>query len=246
MTDSSISLSGHYRQVLEQIEQSAIRAGRQPGDVRLVAVSKTRSLAEVQALASLGQRDFGENTLQDAMTKIPVFQDAAMAGPSEIEWHFIGHLQKNKANKVPGNFQWLHTVDDLRLVQKLSTAIQRNAQAPVLNCLMQVNVSGEQSKSGLSPDEVLPFIDELFKLDLAGLRWRGLMTIGVMGNDSETRRAFAELRMLADRVRQHTGMAEFDQLSMGMSDDYPAAIEEGATMVRVGSSIFGPRNYQTP
>lgn len=231
--------------MLEQIEQSATRAGRQPGDVRLIAVSKTRSLDEVKALVSLGQRDFGENTLQDAMTKIPAFQDAAIPEEPEIEWHFIGHLQKNKANKVPGNFHWLHTVDDLRLADKLSATIQREAQAP-LNCLLQVNVSGEQSKSGLSPDDVIPFIDELFELELAGLRWRGLMTIGVRGNDSETRRAFAELRKLADRVRQHTGVAEFDQLSMGMSDDYPAAIEEGATMVRVGSSIFGPRSYPSP
>lgn len=239
-------MSGRYRQVLEQIEQSTSKAGRQSGDVRLIAVSKTRNLAEVEALASLGQRDFGENTLQDAMTKIPAFEDAAMPGSSEIEWHFIGHLQKNKANKIPGNFQWLHTVDDLRLAQKLSAAIQRNAQATVLDCLLQVNVSGEQSKSGLSPHELLAFVDELFELQLAGLRWRGLMTIGVRGNDSETRRAFAELRMLADRIRQHTGLAEFDQLSMGMSDDYPLAIEEGATMVRVGSSIFGPRNYPSP
>jgi pyridoxal phosphate enzyme (YggS family) len=245
VTDSRTSLSGHYRQVLEQIQQSATGAGRQPGDVRLIAVSKTRSLDEVKALVSLGQRDFGENTLQDAMTKIPAFQDAAIPEEPEIEWHFIGHLQKNKANKVAGNFQWLHTVDELRLADKLSAAIRRNAQAP-LNCLLQVNVSGEQSKSGLSPDEVLPFIDELLELELAGLRWRGLMTIGVRGNDAETHRAFAELRKLADRIRQHTGLAEFDQLSMGMSDDYRAAIEEGATMVRVGSSIFGPRSYPSP
>jgi pyridoxal phosphate enzyme (YggS family) len=241
VTDSSTSLSGHYRQVLEQIEQSATKAGRQRGDVRLIAVSKTRSLDEVRALVSLGQRDFGENTLQDAMTKIPAFEDAAISEEPGIEWHFIGHLQKNKANKVPGNFRWLHTVDDLRLAEKLSAAIQRNAQAASLNCLLQVNVSGEQSKSGLSPDQVIPFIDELFELELPGLVWRGLMTIGVKGNDAETRRAFAQLRKLADRIRQHTGVAEFDQLSMGMSDDYRAAIEEGATMVRVGSSIFGPR-----
>ena len=221
--------------VKHRIEASARQSGRSVDDIRLIAVSKTRSLDEVRRAIAAGQTDFGENTMQDALTKIP-----ALAG-TDAEWHFIGHLQSKKARQVPGNFHWVHSVDSLKLAQKLAGAMANAPEAGGLNCLVQVNVAAEASKSGLNKDEVLPFIDEVLRLDLPRIKWRGLMTIGVQGDDYQTRAAFAGLRQLLNQCQYEFGLAGFDQLSMGMSNDYPVAIEEGATMVRIGTAIFGPR-----
>ena len=213
----------------------AARSGRDEKDIQLIVVSKTRSLEEVKAVAALGQRCFGENTIQDAMTKIPYFNG------TDIEWHFIGHLQSKKAGKIPGFFQWIHSVDSIRLAEKLSSAMTNKAKNSVLNCLVQVNVSGEDSKSGLKPDDIDGFLQQVQQLDLPCLRWRGLMTIGVRGNEAQTREAFARLRVMLERSAERSGLDDFNQLSMGMSADYCSAIEEGATMIRLGTSIFGPR-----
>ena len=231
----SSNISDNLVAVKQKIAESAIRAGRSVEDIQLIAVSKTRSLDEVKAAIDAGQRDFGENTMQDALSKIPELRQY------EPRWHFIGHLQSKKARQIAGNFHWVHSVDSLKLAQKLSNAMVNAGEAGSINCLVQVNVAAEASKSGLKKSEVLFFIDELLQLELPHINWRGLMTIGVQGDDEQTRAAFAELRQLLQQCQDEFGRADFDQLSMGMSNDYPIAIEEGSTMVRVGTSIFGSR-----
>ena len=235
---SNIDIRKNLAVVKEQIHAIADRCGRSADDIRLVAVSKTRSLDEVRQAVNAGQKDFGENTLQDALTKIPLLDD------SESVWHFIGHLQSKKASHIPGNFHWIHSLDSLKLANKLSNAMLRSELNYNLNCLIQVNMSGEESKSGLKSDEVLPFIDKLLKLELPCLNWRGLMTIGVLDDDARTRMAFTGLRQLRDQCRDEFALGDFDQLSMGMSNDYSMAIEEGSTLLRIGTAIFGQRNPQ--
>ncbi|HHJ35040.1 MAG TPA: YggS family pyridoxal phosphate-dependent enzyme [Gammaproteobacteria bacterium] len=230
MSDLTDNLSGLQKKIQICIEA----AGRDARDVKLIAVSKTRSLDEVRSIADLGQIAFGENTVQDALTKIPYLGQ-------HLEWHFIGHLQSKKAGKLPGYFQWIHSVDSIRLAQKLSSAMSGHSGSAVLNCLIQVNISGDEKKSGLTPDEVHPFLTEVLKLTLPCLRWRGLMTIGVQGDEQRTREAFAQLRELQQSCSAAFDLPTFDQLSMGMSGDYCVAIEEGATLIRVGTSIFGQR-----
>ncbi|MCO6411122.1 MAG: YggS family pyridoxal phosphate-dependent enzyme [Thiogranum sp.] len=220
-------------EVRERIEQAARRSGRAADDVRLIAVSKTKPLQAVQALAELGQKDFGESQINEALTKIP-----ALAGGG-LEWHFIGHLQSNKTRYIPGNFQWVHSIDSLRLARRVAEAAQ---QAGVeINLLLQVNVAADPAKHGVASGELLSLVDELLGEQLAGIRLRGLMTIGRLdAGERETRAAFAQLRGLLEQCRQRFGPA-FAELSMGMSGDYELAIEEGATMVRVGSALFGER-----
>ena len=232
----SATLAENLDAVLQKIQQCAETAGRDVNDIQLIAVSKTRSLDEVRAVASLGQCGFGENTIQDAMSKIPQLSQQA------LEWHFIGHLQSKKAGKIPGYFQWIHSIDSIKLAQKLANAMASNSKNSKLNCLIQVNVSGEHSKSGLQPAAVKDFLREILALQLPCLSWRGLMTIGVRGDEQQTREAFAQLRSLQQSCRDEFNLPGFDQLSMGMSGDYCLAIEEGATMVRVGTSIFGQRD----
>jgi len=230
------SLADSLLTVQQAIKRCADSVARDSDKIRLIAVSKTRSLQETQSVALLGQQDFAENTIQDAMSKIPQLSNSA------LQWHFIGHLQSKKAGKIPGYFQWIHSVDSIKLAQKLSSAMHRYSTSAELNCLIQVNVSAEESKSGLALNEVKPFLQELINLSLPGLNWRGLMTIGVQGDEQQTRHAFARLREMQQSCQTEFELPEFDQLSMGMSGDYCLAIEEGATMVRVGTSIFGVRS----
>jgi PLP dependent protein len=232
---TQIKLADNLSSVQQRIKQCAEKAGRDVKDIRLIAVSKTRSLDEVKAIAALGQKCFGENTIQDAITKIPHFNH------NDVEWHFIGHLQSKKAGKIPGYFQWIHSVDSIKLAQKLSASMLNNAKNSALNCLIQVNVSGESTKSGLLPAQLNSFLQQVLQQDLPCLSWRGLMTIGVQGDEQQTRDAFAQLRTLQQTCKIEFDLENFDQLSMGMSGDYCLAIEEGATMVRVGTSIFGQR-----
>lgn len=232
----TVNVAEHLLAVQQEIARCAEKSGRNIDEIKLIAVSKTRSLDEVKTVAALGVNAFAENTIQDAMTKIPYF-----SSQPNVEWHFIGHLQSKKAGKLPGYFQWIHSVDSLKLAQKLSTAMLSSSKNAMLNCLIQVNVSGEKTKSGLMPDEVKPFLQEVIKQALPGLQWRGLMTIGVQGDEQQTRRAFSQLKQLQESCKAALSLSDFDQLSMGMSDDYCLAIEEGATMIRVGTSIFGSR-----
>jgi pyridoxal phosphate enzyme (YggS family) len=231
---TEINLAENLSGVKQKIQHCAEKAGREISDIRLIAVSKTRSLEEVKAVSALGIHSFGENTIQDAMTKIPHLNQ-------DVDWHFIGHLQSKKAGKLPGYFQWIHSVDSIKLAKKLSTAMLNNNKHSTLNCLIQVNVSAEPTKSGLMPEQVLPFLQQLIDMNLACLQWRGLMTIGVKGDEQHTRNAFSLLKQLQQTCKTESGLKDFDQLSMGMSGDYCIAIEEGATMIRVGTSIFGQR-----
>lgn len=227
-------ISQRLQTLREQIAGLAQKHGRASDSVRLIAVSKTRTVQEVEQAVAAGQADFGENTVQDAMRKIPGLQEQG------LQWHFIGHLQSKKARHIPGHFQWLHSVDSLKLANRLEQALQQADAPPTLNALIQVNVSGETGKSGLMPAQLDSFIEQLLT-DCSRIHWRGLMTIGVKDDREATRRAFAELRELQQRIQQHFNLPQFDQLSMGMSGDYADAIAEGATMVRIGTAIFGPR-----
>ncbi len=226
------------RRVRQRIEQAARAAGRDPSEVRLLAVSKTFPAEAVAAMAGCGQSDFGENYVQEGVAKMAALRAAWPA----LCWHFIGPLQSNKTRDVAAGFDWVHSIDRLSVAQRLSA--QRvspgagGAPQPLQVCL-QVNVSGEASKSGVSPDELPGLAREVARLP--GLRLRGLMAIPAPAVDlAEQRVPFARLRELRDQLVAQQGLA-LDTLSMGMSADLEAAVLEGATIVRVGSALFGER-----
>jgi len=210
-------------------------AGRDPAQVALLAVSKTFPAAHVLEAIAAGQRAFGENYLQEALDKIA---DIKAALPrAHVEWHFIGPIQSNKTRSIAASFDWVHTVERLKVAERLSA--QRPAGLAPLNVCIQVNISGEASKSGAAPGE-LPELARQVAL-LPNLKLRGLMAIPAPEIDAARQRAaFARLRALADALRE--GGLDLDTLSMGMSADMAAAIAEGATIVRVGSAIFGDRS----
>ncbi|GCE05355.1 YggS family pyridoxal phosphate enzyme [Dictyobacter aurantiacus] len=224
--------------VRARIAESAQRAGRQPHEVALVAVSKTKPLADVKMAYDLGIRDFGENRVQEALEKLATFC------PPDLRWHMIGHVQTNKAQKVFGAFHCIHSVDSLHVAEALQRAAEKKSQVsgedrrqPIL---LQVNVSGEASKEGMAPDEAPAIARQI--LSLPHLEVQGLMTVAPLVDDPEqVRPVFRALRQLRDRLREEVTDACWDQLSMGMTDDYTVAIEEGATIVRVGRAIFGER-----
>ncbi|MFT4173068.1 MAG: YggS family pyridoxal phosphate-dependent enzyme [Rhodocyclaceae bacterium] len=205
--------------------------GRAAGEVGLLAVSKTFDALAVRQAWEAGQRVFGESYLQEALDKMAQLADLP------IEWHFIGPLQSNKTRPVANHFAWVHSVDRLKIAQRLSE--QRDIHLPPLNVCVQVNVSGEASKSGVAPAEVPALLAAVTALPR--LRLRGLMCIPEPTGDAALARGrFAQLRQLRDRANEAEGLA-MDTLSMGMSDDMEWAIAEGATLVRVGSAIFGDR-----
>lgn len=213
--------------VAGRIASAARAAGRGPGDIRLVAVSKTFPPERIRAAFDAGQRDFGENYVQEAVEKI----DALAELP--ITWHFIGPIQSNKTRTIAERFHWVHSVDRLKIAERLSA--QRPSGLPPLEICLQVNVSGEESKSGVPPGDVSALAAAVAQLP--NLRLRGLMAIPEPTDDVALQRSrFATLRQLRDA----TGLA-LDTLSMGMSDDLESAIAEGATIVRVGRAIFGDR-----
>ena len=221
--------------IRQRVVEAARRAGRAPEEVRLIAVSKTQSIAAIQALVELGVRDFGESQVQEALPKIEHF------GAAALNWHFIGHLQSNKSRYIPGHFQWVHSVDSARLTRRLAEAAGAGADSQPLKLLLQVNVAADPAKHGLLPREVYPTVEDLLGQPLAGVQLCGLMTIGYLHADEDRARAsFSGLRDLLEGCRQRFGDS-FRELSMGMSDDFETAIEEGATMVRVGTALFGSR-----
>ena len=230
------TIASNLFRVRQSIAEAARLAGRKQDEVRLIAVSKTHSHEAVAAAIAAGQKDFGESTTQEAVPKI-----SHLAKPS-ITWHFIGHLQTNKAKFIPGNFSWLHSLDSLGLAHKISQYAQD--QSAAVNILIEVNVTQDTRKHGIVPGALVDFIEQLIKDDLPALSLRGLMTIGPhTGTEQEIRRCFAKLRDLRDECRKRFALPDFTELSMGMSGDYVAAIKEGATMVRVGTAIFGERDY---
>jgi hypothetical protein len=216
--------------VLARIEAAARAAGRDPAAVHLVAVSKTFAPPALRAAWAAGQRAFGENYVQEALDKMQSLEDLA------IEWHFIGPIQSNKTRLIAERFQWVHSVDRLKIARRLSEA--RPSGLPPLQVCLQVNLEGEDNKSGAPGQEVEALARAV--AGLRGLALRGLMTIPRPTPDPEQQRAqFRALRELRDRLGA-AGIA-LDTLSMGMSEDLEAAIAEGATMVRVGRAIFGER-----
>jgi pyridoxal phosphate enzyme (YggS family) len=236
--DSAGDPAERLRRVRLRIEQAARAAGRDAAEVRLLAVSKTFGAEAVAAMARCGQTEFGENYVQEGVAKMA----ALRAEWPTLCWHFIGPLQSNKTRDVAAGFDWVHSIDRLSVAQRLSaqrgSPAQGGAPAPLQVCL-QVNVSGEASKSGVSPEQLPGLAREVARLP--GLRLRGLMGIPAPAVDLAAQRApFARLRELRDQLVAHQGLA-LDTLSMGMSADLEAAVLEGATIVRVGSALFGER-----
>ncbi len=224
-------ISANLQAVHARIEAAARAAGRNPKDISLLAVSKTWPAGHVHDAAAAGQRAFGENYVQESVAKIA---ELAALG---LEWHFIGPLQSNKTRPVAEHFDWVHSVERMKIAERLSE--QRPAGMAPLNVCLQVNVSGEASKSGCAPEEAVALANAIAALPK--LRLRGLMCIPEPVEDVEAqRRPFRQLRELYDQLRGD-GLP-LDTLSMGMSHDIEAAIAEGATMVRVGTAIFGERS----
>ena len=216
--------------VLDQIQQACGRVQRDPASVQLLAVSKTHPSQSLREMYQAGQRSFGENYLQEALTKIDELQDL------EIEWHFIGHVQRNKTKHLAEKFDWVHGVDRLIIAERLSS--QRMDSRKPLNICIQVNIDGQDSKDGCQPDEVATLVKQISQLP--HIRLRGLMVIPAPENHA----AFADAKVLFEQVKaQHAQPQDWDTLSMGMSGDLDAAIAAGSTMVRVGTALFGARDY---
>ncbi|MGE5336291.1 MAG: YggS family pyridoxal phosphate-dependent enzyme [Gemmatimonadota bacterium] len=233
MSSLDNTLQANLRLVHERISSAARSVQRTADSILLVAVSKTFAAEAIVAAAGCGQRDFAENYVQEAVAKIARVRELA---PLPLQWHFIGPIQSNKTRAIAEHFDWVQSVDRLRIAQRLSE--QRADGRPPLNVLLQVNISGEATKSGARADEVPALASAIATLPRLALR--GLMAIPEPEPDPERRRApFARMRRLFDELRAR-GLP-LDTLSMGMSDDLEAAIAEGATMVRVGSAIFGQR-----
>ena len=217
--------------VRDKISAAATRCGRSSEEVTLLAVSKTKPASAIEEAVAAGQTAFGENYVQEGLEK------ATQLSANNLEWHFIGALQSNKAGRIAEVFSWVHSIDRLKIAEKLNVC--RPHQLPPLNVCLQVNVSGEASKSGMSFDEVARVAEQVKRLP--NLKLRGLMCIPAPTDDvSEQRHAFSKLRHLYEDLNRQ-GFS-LDTLSMGMSHDLEAAVAEGATIVRVGTAIFGERN----
>ena len=217
-----------YHAVIDALKKSTLAANRAPQSVSLLAVSKRQSAAAIRELAGCGQRAFGENYLQEAQQKISALSDLP------LEWHFIGPLQSNKANEVARLFDWVHTVDREKIAVRLNAA--RASMTKPLNVCIQVNISGESTKNGIEPND-LADLQQKFA-DFPHLKLRGLMALPAPQSDPALQRiAFRQLHSLYTEVIGK----QVDTLSIGTSADYHAAILEGATMVRIGTALFGPR-----
>lgn len=227
-------LKENYENVLNNVKSACESAGRATEDVTLIAVSKTKPVEMLQEVYNCGCRDFGENKVQEIMDKYDQL-------PSDIRWHMIGHLQTNKVKYIVDKVYMIHSVDSIKLAKEISKeALKKNVTVKVL---LEVNVANEETKFGLLTEEVLDFYKQV--IDLPGLKVCGLMTIApYVENPEENRQYFVSLKQLmVDMTQEKTDNISVKELSMGMSGDYKVAIEEGATFVRVGTSIFGQRNY---
>jgi pyridoxal phosphate enzyme (YggS family) len=228
MTDNS-SVS-RLKAIQQNVERLALENHPGTHKVQIIAVSKTRSADEIRLLARNGQLDFGENYTQEAIEKISLLQDL------DITWHFIGPIQKNKTKQIAENFSWVHSVDREIIANRLSA--QRPPDKNELNVCIQVNIDEESTKSGVMAEDLFALADHIETLP--NIKLRGLMAIPSI-NDDVTKQylSFEKMQNLFTTLRQHNGL--IDTLSMGMSNDYPAAIKYGATMIRLGTAIFGPR-----
>ena len=228
-----MSLKERLTELSAELAELATEAGRSPEEIKLIAVSKTHPSELIAEAFQAGQVCFGENRVQEASEKIERLQNPG------IEWHLIGHLQKNKARFCPGRFDWIHSVDSQELLELLEKqcALQRQS----IQILLQANLSQEDSKSGVSDYDNLCRLLEKAK-DCQWLSCRGLMTMAAATDDAnEIRRTFAQLRTWLEKLRNEFNLTTFTELSMGMSSDYRIAIAEGATMIRLGTALFGER-----
>jgi pyridoxal phosphate enzyme (YggS family) len=225
-----IRVTENFRKIQDLLAKAAADAGRPADHIRLLAVSKTKPLEAILEAAQAGQRDFGENFVQEGLDKITT------CGRDDLVWHFIGHLQSNKTKAVAEHFQWVHTIDRLKIARRLSA--QRPPGASDLNVCIEVNIDDEESKSGVAPADLPGLATEIAKLP--NLKLRGLMCLPAIRNGfEEQRKPFAALRELLESLNDQ-GL-RLDTLSMGMTADYAAAIQEGATIVRIGTALFGAR-----
>ncbi|MGB0466438.1 MAG: YggS family pyridoxal phosphate-dependent enzyme [Pontibacterium sp.] len=226
-------IKDNLKKVEQQIIDATAQACREKTSVTLLAVSKTRTADEIREAYKAGQQHFGENYLQESLDKIATLQDL-----QNICWHFIGPIQSNKTRPVAEHFDWVHSVDRLKVARRLSE--QRPVDAEPLNICLQVNISQEASKAGCLPDEAEALANEVSQLP--GIRLRGLMAIPKAESEpQQQRQAFARMQQLFNHLK--TNHPALDTLSMGMSGDMTMAIAEGATIVRIGTAIFGPRDY---
>lgn len=233
--NNNIDISGNLRRVYENIEKAAKKAGRDPKEIKLIAVSKTKPVSLISECINEGTMVFGENKAQEMAEKINELNNGS------LEWHFIGHLQRNKVKYVVGNASLIHSVDSVRLAEAISNeAVKKGIECDIL---IEVNVADEETKYGLKPDEVIDYIYQI--KDLPSINICGLMTIAPYVDDPEENRIhFVKLRnLLVDINNKNIDNVNMSVLSMGMTGDYMVAVEEGATMVRVGTGIFGERVY---
>jgi len=229
-----VALRARLNGVRDRMSRAAGRAGRDPASIRLIAVSKTFSAADVRAAADVGQMDFGENKVQEALEKME--QTASLP----LRWHLIGHLQSNKASKAASRFHAIHSIDSSALVAKVDTAAA--AAAHPVDLLIQIDLAGEPTRPGAPLDALDGILQQAQSSHTA--RMTGLMVLPPAGTPEQARPYFRRLRELRDElVARGTAPALLSELSMGMSADFEVAIEEGATLVRVGSAIFGERSY---
>lgn len=229
-----MDLKSNIECVKKRIEEAALRVGRQPEDIELVAVSKRVPAEKVTQALELGLDTFGENYAQELRDKKQIVEETS---GKKANWHFIGSLQKNKVKYVVGNVELIHSLDSLSVSEEINKKAGKLGERQAV--LIEVNTGGEDSKGGIEPDKVRAFLKEIEKL--ANIRIKGLMTMPPYFDDPEMARPyFRELRELRDKLSPDH--AELTELSMGMSGDFEVAIEEGATLVRVGTSIFGPRD----
>jgi len=221
----------NFTQIRQLITAAEHRYARQPGSVRLLAVTKGQSVENIRiAVEHAGQRDFGESFIQEALVKIRALAD------TPLSWHFIGPIQSNKTRDIAQHFDWVHSVDRIKIARRLDD--QRPAGKPPLNICIQVNTSGEPTKSGVTAEEVLPLAKAIWQMPC--LHLRGLMAIPAPEGELQKQRdSFRQVRELQNRLGEHGCL--LDTLSMGMSGDLAAAIAEGATMVRIGTALFGDR-----
>jgi PLP dependent protein len=243
MTDLVASIRERYEYTLDQISNAARKVNRDPGEIRLVVVTKSQPLETVQAAIEAGVRILGENYPEEGVAKIQ-----SIPSQSGVEWHMIGHVQSRKARLVADHFALLHSLDSLKLAQRLDRfAAEKDRVLPVL---LEFNVGGEESKAGWDASDesrwelFLPEIKSL--LELPNLRVHGLMTMPPLGTDAEESRCFFQrLRLLRDHLADHFPGADWRELSMGTSMDYAVAVEEGATLVRIGTAIVGARRTRS-
>lgn len=229
--ETALRVGANLRRVGARLFDALRRAGRGPGEARLCAVTKYATLEEALALRQAGQRLMAESKIPDCFAKIDAL-------PADIEWHFIGHLQRNKAQKVVGRFAMVHSVDSVRLMERLAELAER--EKTTVRALLEFNVAGEEQKHGFAPGEAADALAAALRLRERGLLVEGLMGMAPYADDAERARPhFALLRGLRDQMRLDSrGALPLPELSMGMSGDFEVAVEEGSTLVRVGSSLF--------